>query len=272
MSSEDSIVIYNGGGDNINLCVGGATQFSINLTEIRASIDPNDFTQVAYAFGLDSQNEEDLIGELVRWYTMTNDQFQINCIRKFKLFWPYSIALRGIFMDICDYFSSIVKQIYEKHGLNFTDMEYKNRKELTESSCPALYGFTRDTDLPDQVKSIINKYHWEYPGFCPYESTLRFAKLVCFPLNDLLEYLGLPKKEELELPDHSIAQPKLRKKTYKGVRINPKKSIKLEKIVTLLLTRLKDSQKDLESWEQYYIDSVKSLEKLIPEVKKYIER
>lgn len=271
MSTEDQVVIYNGGGGHMNLCVGGASEYMINLTQIRSSLDPSNPAQVAYAFGLDEHGEEDLIGELVRWYMMTNDQFQINCIRKFKLFWPYSIALRGIFMDIADYFVSIVKKIYEKYNLDFIGMEHENRKELTESSCPALYGFTRAKDLPDEVKSIINKHRWEYPGFCPYESTLRLSKLVCFPLNELLEHLGLPKKEDLVLPDHKIPPPKLRKKTYKGTRINPKKSVKLEKIVEYMNLRLKDSQSDLEKWEQYYIDSIKSLEKYIPIIKEFIK-
>lgn len=272
--------IYVGGGQHVALKVGDQLEFSIKQIEAKLNLDMPGFDSLenirsALCIGRRNDPEhpisdDDTIAELKAWAGADDQTFMIKAIRKFRLFWPYSTALRGLFFDVVDYYKRLVRllldQLGEQEMASQIEVEYAESK--TKSSSPLLYGFGKyeplnellakhkHTELLDYIK---DPDQWAYPGFCPFVSTDRFKKLCKFPLDLIIDIIGEDKVDKLKFATDPkelkhISPPELPTDIVEhGAQGTP---IELAKAILIRLTEHKDL---IHSWETYYIECAKQV-------------
>ncbi len=270
--------IYVGGGKHISLKVGDQLEFSIQQIEAKLSLDlpgVDSLENIRSALCIGRRNteisDEETVNELREWANADAQTFMIKTIRKFRLFWPFSTALRGLFFDIVEYYRSLLvalfKQLECPELIEKIEKEYEESK--TKSSSPLLYGIGKYEPLNkilaehkhiELLEYIKDPNLWAYPGFCPFVSTERFKSLCKFPVDlirdilvvdvpemDLKNLKGMKPIDAPEMPvdivDHSASGS----------------PIELAKVILGRLVGYKDL---IHKWELYYIECAKQISSL----------
>mgnify|MGYP000884904393 CR=1 FL=1 len=263
-----------GGGKTMVLKAGDQLEFSISQIEVKLGLEGGDTLEnVRNALYIGRRQsritDDETMTELRDWANADDRTFVIKAIRKFRLFWTYSTALRGLFFDMVHYYESLVKELLISlgHPEMYDELLVEYAEEKTKSSSPVLYGFGKYEPLNVLLNGqlllthITNAEMWSYPGFCPFVSTDRFAKLCRFPV-DLI--LGILNKHDTTGPNfNAIATEKLivapqlpALDSFDSLVVVEDSPIKFGQII---LDRLKKHEKIIHSWELYYIECAKQV-------------
>lgn len=282
-----SVDVFIGGGQVIQLVVGGQADFSLerareSLNKKLEGYDSIDNIKSALCMGRrvgDDKHVEDAvyIAELARWADCSDDDFIKTCIRKFRLFWPYSTAMRGLFFKIVNQCENLVRRTIGDQEAERLAEEYKLEK--TQSSSPILYGITRDP-IKETLVEKLNKLDfgdWEYPGFCPFDSTNRFKKLCKCPLIPLcvkydaeLEKIEPPPMDIVK-DDDGVVERAERAEDVENEDAEDEDDIIAKarepiEMAEIILNRVEKLQEKIKKWEKYYVDCTEQVGKIFQNI------
>lgn len=277
------VEIYVGGGQSVTLVCGDQLEFSLSQISAKLNVemegvDGLENIKSALCIGRRNENitDDEIVSELKEWAGADDRTFMTKAIRKFRLFWPYSTALRGIFFDRVDYYKLLVGLLLKKLGVPEMKkaMEDEYAESKTKSSSPLLYGFGKyeplneklgnkklETNHKELLEYIRDPKMWEYPGFCPFVSTTRFSLLCKFPVELISDILGdempefkcaidpntLTRIEPPEMPTSIVEHEAT------GLPIDLAKAI---------LARLEEHKDIIHKWETYYVECAKQVSQL----------
>jgi len=151
--------------------------------------------------------------------SLPDKEFSQIYAKKFKLYCPFSDALKPLFTAIKEYFENLIKMICEELKIDINMYINKwniiDKNEGVNTSSIILYQFGKDKEFMNEImrltesnKSLINEAKqkilllinyinnnekWSYIGWCPHAPDIRIKHLVSFPLDiifDILEFLN----------------------------------------------------------------------------------
>jgi len=272
------IPIYLQGGKLGKIISGGATTWVMNDLDINLGlVDTNtDNTnevssikmdnQIKYSFKLNNMDELD------EWLASSEIDFLAKCLRKFKFHFVYSNALKGLFFDIVHLFEKYVDQILSNmYGGDESKISDKKKQWVDfdtannlESSSVILYQFGKDEELNKFIESkslnlfkyIVDKDRWLYLGWCPHVPDIRYRALLNFPLELMVDYLGV-QLDILKLSNDfnqlkKIEAPSVSKETIAKISISDIKKKSTKEKSDELHNRIKSIESSLKEWEGYY--------------------
>jgi hypothetical protein len=172
------------------------------------------------------------------------------------------------------YYEDLVKKLLAKlgHSEMYDELLNEYAEEKTKSSSPVLYGFGKYEPLNNLLGAssagdvkllsvhIMNAEMWSYPGFCPFVSTDRFAKLCRFPADIILSILGEdPMGIKVILAEKMIQAPPLPTIKDYNIPLVVNDNLPILELGKIILNRLKKHSKLIHSWELYYIECAKQV-------------